>query len=187
MHELSDASETSAYAAAGVQVSEVFGFPATAAADFECESVAQGEHDSRGGGGGEVEGAGFSRDAGVEEDVAGLGEGGGSAGSERDKGDGETLEGWEEAEEFVGLATVGEGNDCVASREHAHVAMHRLGGVEEVGGGAGGAEGCGDLAGDDAALADPSDDDAMLGVRRCDEVVDSAGEGAEHGFIETEG
>ncbi|WP_433983353.1 hypothetical protein [Tunturiibacter empetritectus] len=72
---LADTGKASADAAAGVEVGEVFGRPLAEAAYFEGEGVAEGEHDGGGGGGCEVEGAGFHRDACVEEDVAGLGEG----------------------------------------------------------------------------------------------------------------
>ena len=98
MHELSDSGETSAEATAGMKVGEVFGSPATATADFEGERVAEGEHDCGGGGGGEIEGAGFGGDAGVEEYVAGPGKRGGGAGGERDECDGEALERGEKAE-----------------------------------------------------------------------------------------
>lgn len=187
MHEVSDASEASAEAAAGVKVGEVFGFPTAATTDFEGERVTQGEHDCGGGGGCEIEGAGFGGDAGIEEDVAGLGESRGGAGGERDERYGQALERGEQAEKFFGFAAVGEGYDGVAGCEHAHVAVDGLGGVEEVRWSASGAEGRGDLAGDDAAFADASDDDAALGCRCSDELIDGLGERCEHGGVEAEG
>ena len=187
MHEVSDAGEASADAATGVQVREVFGSPTAAATDFESERVAESEHDRCGGGGSEVEPAGFGGDAGVEKDVAGLGERGRGAAGERNERDGEALERGEQAEEFFGFAAVGEGDDGVARCEHAHVAVDGFRGMEEVRWSAGRTEGCGDLAGDDAALADAGDDDAALACRCCDELIDRLGEGREHGGVEAEG
>ncbi len=139
MHEIADAAEALADAASGVEVGEVFGLPIFAPAEFEGEGVAEGEHDGGGGGGGEVERAGFGVDADVEEDVGGLSESAGGVAAEGDEGSGKALEGGEDAEEFFGLATVGEGEDGVAGGDEADVAVDGFGGVEEVGGGSGGA------------------------------------------------
>jgi hypothetical protein len=114
VHELADACEALADAATGVQVGEVFRLPATTAAYFEGECVAESEHDGCGGGGCEVEGAGFGGDTGVEEDAARLGEGGGAAAADGDQGGVEPLEGGEEAQELFGLSAVGEYEDDVA-------------------------------------------------------------------------
>ena len=85
VHQVADAGESSAEAASGVKVGEVLGLPAAATADLEGERVAEREHDRGGGGGREVERAGFGGDAGVEEDVAGLSESGGGAAAEGDE------------------------------------------------------------------------------------------------------
>jgi len=85
VHELADACEPLANAATRVQVGEVFRLPAAAAAYLEGEGIAESEHDGRGGGGCEIEGTGFGGDAGVEEDVARLGESGGAAAADGDQ------------------------------------------------------------------------------------------------------
>lgn len=98
VHEVVDAGEALAEAASGVEFGEVFGFPAATSAYLEGEGVAEGEHDRRGGGGGEVEGAGFGVDAGVEDDVACLRESGGGAAAEGDELIGQAFEDGKEIE-----------------------------------------------------------------------------------------
>lgn len=187
MHEFSDAGEASTDSTSGVEIGEVLGTPATASTYFEGEGVAEGKHDRGGGCRREVERAGFDGDAGVEMDVAGLGERGGGAPRESDERGGEALEGWDEAEELFGLTAVGEGQNRVAGGDHAHVAVDGLRGVEEVCGGTGGAEGGGDLAGDKTAFADAGDDDAVAVGGGCDEAVGGLGEGREQGIVEAMG
>ena len=65
--------------------------------------------------------------------------------------------------------------------------MERLGGMEEVGRGAGGAEGSGDFAGDQARFADTEEDDLVAAGDRFDEEIDCAGEGHGHRAIEADG
>ncbi len=136
--------------------------------------------------GSEVERAGFGGDAGVEEDVACLGEGRGAAAADGDEGGLEALERGQKMEEFFGLAAVGESDDDVACGEHAEIAVDGFGWVEEVGGRAGGTQGGGDLAGDDAAFADAGEDDAGLLLCGLEQEVDGRGEWSEHGAVEAE-
>ena len=187
MHQLANAGETPADPAAWVQIGKVFCLPAAEAAYFEGESVAQGEHDGGGGGGCEVEGAGFGGDAGVEEDVARLSQGGCAAARDGDQCGFEALEGWDQAQEFFCFAAVGKGDDDAFGGEHAEITVDGFGRVKEVGRRACGAQGGGDFAGDDAALADAGEDDATLRGCGLKEMVRRLGEWDEHGGVEAEG
>ena len=69
-----------------------------------------------------------------------------------------------ERDELGGRAGAGEHQDGVAGLEDAEVAVHRVGGMQEDGGGAGAAEGGGDLLPDERGLADAGDDDLATGL-----------------------
>src|SRR4029079_3633339 len=63
-------------------------------------------------------------------------------------------------QQLVALARIRDRDDDVLGADHAQVAVTRLGGVHEVGGGAGARERGRDLARDVAGFADPGHDDA---------------------------
>jgi hypothetical protein len=65
-----------------------------------------------------------------------------------------------DGQQLVVLAGIGNGDQHVVAGDHAQVAMHGLGGMDEIGRGAGAGEGGGQLARDVAGLADAADDDA---------------------------
>jgi hypothetical protein len=187
VHEVADAGEAAAEASTGVELRELLGLEAAAAADLEGEGVAEGEHDGGRCGGGEVEGAGLGGDGAVEGDEGGLGEGGGGFAAERDDGRAEVLEGGQEGEEFFGFAGGGEGEDEVAGGDHAEVAVEGLGRMEVVGGGAGGAESGGDLARDEAGFADAEEDEFVIARGGFEDLLDGGGEGRGHGAVEADG
>ena len=181
VHEIADTGEATAEAAPGVEVGEMLWGEVAAVAEGEGEGVAERKHDGGGGGGGEVEGTGLGVYRGVQDDGAGLREGGGGAGAEGHEGDLHALESGEEAEEFFGLAAVGEGDEDVMGGEHAEVAVDGFGGMEEVRRGAGGTEGGGDLAGDDAGFAHTGEENgARVGGQ--DAVHGALEGGQERGF-----
>ncbi len=76
----------------------------------------------------------------------------------------EALQRLEQPREFLGLAAVRQRDHDVARLDHAEVAVHGLGRVQEEGGRAGARERRGDLAADDARLAHAGDDDAAAAV-----------------------
>ena len=198
MHEVPHASEAEAKTAAGVEIGEVRGFKAPAAAELQSERVAEGEHNGGGGGGGEVEAAGLSGDGDIQRESRDAGKGAGDAAGEGDDGNGETVEGGQDAEEFFSFSGVGEGEDDVACGDHAEVAVEGFRRMQEVGGGAGGAEGGGDLAGDDAGLPYAGKDDAMclggaclnegegLLNERLEVMIQAGGEGSEGGSLKAD-
>lgn len=76
-HDVGDAGEeVFAEAAAGVEFGEVLGTEAAFFEEDHGEGVAKAEHVGGAGGGGEIQGAGFEIDKGVEGDVGVLSEGG---------------------------------------------------------------------------------------------------------------
>ena len=103
---------------------------------------------------------------------------------EQDQRDAEPLERGQHRQHLVGLAGVGQGQHHVFPGDHAEVAVHAFGGMEEVGRGAGARERRGDLAPDEARLAHPGDDDApataVQGLHRGHEPVVEARAQREH-------
>src|ERR1700722_4507152 len=107
-----------------MEVSEVFGLPSAAAANFKGEGIAQRKHDCGGCGRSEVERAGLGGNAGIEEDVAGLSKSRGAAAADGDELCVEALERREEPEQFFGLAAIGESDDDVSGGEHTEIAVN---------------------------------------------------------------
>ena len=93
---------------------------------------------------------------------------------ERDEGDFEALEGFEEIDDFLGFAAVGDGEERVAAGEHAEIAVEGFGGMKKKGWRAGAGEGGGDFAADEAGLAHAGDDDAAFAG---EEEIDGVDEG----------
>ena len=187
VHDLSDSSEAPADAASGMEVGEVFGLPSATPAHFEGEGVAEGKHHGRGGGGREVERAGFGGDASVEEDVACLCQSRSAASADGDKSCIEAFESGKQPEKLLGFTAVGERENGVVGGEHAEVAVDRFGSVQEVGGCAGGAKRGGDFACNDATLADAGNDDAAAAVGGLKKQIGRLSEGGEHGGVEAKG
>src|SRR5260221_10189240 len=141
------------------------------------EGIADG-HGYRGAGSGsEIEGAGFLFYADVENDLAGFGQRGFGIAGERDDGNFEALERFEEIQDFLGFATVGDGEESVATREHAEIAVKCLSGVKKERWRAGAGKGGGDFAANQAGLAHAGDDDAAFAG---EEEID----GADKGIVE---
>ena len=93
----------------------------------------------------------------------------------------------EEAEELVGFAGVGEGQEDVAGEDGAEVAVESFNRVKEGGGGAGGVERGGDFACDDAGFADAGEDDVVAAGGACGEEGEGLLEGGLHGGVEALG
>ena len=185
VHEVADAGEFEAEAAAGVEIGEVLGGEAAALAEGEGEGVAEGKHDGGGGGGGKIVRAGLFGDGEVEREICGAGEGGGGVAAESDEREVEAMGDRKEGEEFFGFAAGGEKEEGVRGGEHAEVAVEGLGGVEEVGGGSGGAEGGGDLPRDQATFADAGEEERTAGSDGAFEEVEGRGEGLMEVGVET--
>jgi len=128
-----DAEEFFAEAAGGMERGEIFVLETAAVEEGNGEGIADG-HGYRGAGGGsEIEGAGFFFYADVEDDFTGFCEGGFGISGERDNGNFKALERFEEIQDFLGFAAIGDGEESVATREHAEIAVEGFGGMQEKG------------------------------------------------------
>src|ERR1700691_5229358 len=85
----------------------------------------------------------------------------------------QAFEGFEEADDFFGLAAVGDSYQRVAASQHAEIAVQRFGGMQEKGWRAGARECRRDFSGYQAGFAHTGDDHAAF-----------AGEEKVNGFFE---
>src|SRR5262249_50618139 len=158
-HQVLDAQEPAPERAAGVEDREVVGREAALLEERHRQRVAEGHRRRRAGGRREAERAGLLGYAHVERDVRRAGErrgGRAAAGGERDA---EALREGEQAEDLPGLAAVRRGDQHVAGREYAQIAVTALAAVQEERGGPGAGQRRRDLARHDAGLAHAGDDD----------------------------
>src|SRR5216683_341415 len=133
VHEMFDTKKFFAKAAGGMESGEIIVLEAAAVEKGNSECVADGHGYGGAGGGSEIEGAGFFFDADIENDFAGFGERGFGIAGERDDGNFQALERFEEVEDFLGFAAVGDGEESIAAGEHAEIAMEGFGGMQEKG------------------------------------------------------
>ena len=85
-----------------------------------------------------------------------------SLAGQRDERHLQALQRFEQADDFFGFAAVGDGQDGVAAREHAEIAVQRFGGMQEEGWRAGAGKRGGDFSADEAGFAHAGDDDAAF-------------------------
>ena len=128
------------------------------AAGDEGQSVSDRQHHAGAGGGGKPEPARLGDRSGGEQGVGLAAEGAGLAGGNGHDGDPLPTDMGQHPTELFGLTTVGKGQQDIARTEDPQVAMHRLGGMQEQGAGAGGREGGGKLATDEPGFSHPCDD-----------------------------
>lgn len=164
VHQPLDLDELGAELAARVENLEILPAEALAVHQRHGERVAERQRRGGGGGGGDADDAGLGRGGKLERHVRLLAEGAVLAAGDGDQRDGEAAAVGDEVGELRGLAGIGDHQADVIGGDHPEVAVARLGGVDEHGGGAGGGEGGGDLAPDVAGLADAADDDAPGGA-----------------------
>ena len=158
------AHEPLAERAGGVRAQEVLRGEAARVEQRQRERVAQRERGGGARGRRESERTGFGVDARVEMDVGGLRERALLVAGDRDERGARALDVRQERHELVGLAGIGEHEHDVVGRDHAEVAVHRLGGVHEERRRAGRRERGRELAPDVSRLADAADDDAAAAV-----------------------
>ncbi len=173
--------ELFAQGSAGVEAREVAGGEVAAFDECDGEGVAHDELGGGAGGGGEVVGAGFVLDGGVEDDVGLLGEEGVGVADDGDEWVAEVFDEGYEYLDFWGVAALGEADDDIAGLYHAEVAVDGVGGVHEEGRGAGAVEGGDDFGGDVGTFANTGNYDPSRGrkngfdgVRKA--VIDAFGE-----------
>jgi hypothetical protein len=139
------------------------------------ERVAQRECRGRAGGGREPERTGLGVDARVEVDVRALRERRVLVAGERDQLRALAFQMRQQRHQLVGFAGVRDEQHDVVARDHAEIAVARLGRVHEERRRAGGSHGRGDLARDMTGLADADHDDAAAAV---EQRADSSKEGS---------
>jgi hypothetical protein len=169
-----DAEESMAETPSRMEGGEVIRLKAATFEKRNGEGIAQGHSDGGASGGSEVEGAGFFFDADVENNVAGVSKSGFGIAGESDDGHFQTLEWFEEIQDFLSFAAVGDREQGVTASEHPQVAVERFGGVKEKGRRASAGEGGGNFAADQARFAHARDDDAAFAG---EEKIDGAVEG----------
>ena len=191
VHQVGDPEEALAELAARVEGGEVLRPEALLDRDRHREGVPHRE--LRGGGGRrrEVQRAGLLADRRLHDGVGLPPEGRGAPPRQRHEEGAAAPHVGEERDDLFRLPGMREGEYDVSGQDHPEVAVDRLGGVEEEGGGARRGERRGDLLADDPALADAGDDDpARRPVEERDGGVESAveavGEGADRGGLDLE-
>ena len=157
-----DAEKFIAEAPSGMERGKIVGLEAAAFEKGNGEGIADGHRDRGAGRGSEVEGASFFLDADVEDNVAGAGKSGFRIAGESDERHFQTLQCFEETEDFFGFAAVGDGEQGVAASEHAQIAVESFGGVKKKGRRAGTGKGGGNFSADEARFAHAGDDDAAF-------------------------
>src|SRR5262249_11795905 len=133
MHQMLDAQKLLAEATCGMQRGEVVVAKIAALEERDSEGIADGHRDGSASGRREIERAGLFADADVENDVAGFGKGGMEVTGEGDERDFQSFQSFEQGNDFLGLATVGDSQDGVAPSEHSQVAVESFGGMQEKG------------------------------------------------------
>ena len=162
VHQVLDAEKFFAEAAGGVKRGEVVVAEIATFKKRDGKCVADGHCDGSARGWREIQGTGFFFHADVESDVAGFGESGFEIAGQSDERNFEALERFEEMNDFFGLAAVRDGDERVAAREHAEVAVERFGGMKKERWSAGAGERCRNFSRDEAGLAHAGENDAAF-------------------------
>lgn len=182
-HDLADSQKKgAAEAAAGVEAGEIVAGKAPGFEEDHGEGIAEDKHDGGAGGRGEIERTGFYLHAGVDDDVAGLGEGAAGVAGEGNDAHVKSGEGGQDIDQLFSFAAGGEGEDDVAIGDDAEVAVERVQGIEDDCGGAGGSERGGDLLADVAGFADAADDYFAPGFHAGADEIDRLAEGVTEAF-----
>jgi hypothetical protein len=138
------------------------------------QGIAECHSDGSAGSRSEVEGAGFFFDADVENNVAGTGESRFGITGESDDRHFQTLQCFEQIQDFLGFAALGDREQRVATSKHTQVTVERFGGMQEERRRTGAGKGGGNLAANQTGLAHTRDDDTAFAR---EEKIDGAIEG----------
>jgi len=167
-------------APSGMEGGKIVGLEAAAFEKGDGESITEGHRGRGAGSGSEVEGASFFFDADVENNVAGAGKSGFGIAGESDDGHFQTLQCFEEVQDFLGFAPIGDGKQGVTTSQHTQIAVERFGGVQKKGRRAGTGKGGGNLAANEARFAHPCDHNAAFtGKEKIDGTVERSVEASE--------
>jgi hypothetical protein len=131
VHELFDPHQLLAQLAAGMQIGKVFRLETLLDQHCHGQRVAHGQGRGRAGSRHQVHGTGFFRDPAVERDVGGLGQRRLDVARDGDQARANSLQGFEDSGQFLGLAAVRHGDDDIVRLNDAKVAVHGLGWVKK--------------------------------------------------------
>ncbi len=162
VHQVGDADQGAAQAAAGMKIAILVGRKALALHQRHRQRIAQAQHHGGGGGGRQPHRAGFRRARQQQLHIGRLHQGGVRIAGDADQGNAEALGIGDEIGQFRRLAAPGQHQQHILAGDGAQIAMAGFGGMDEIGRRAGGGQGGGDLAGDMAGLAHAADDDPAL-------------------------
>jgi len=135
---------------AGVEVREILFVKTLLNEQGHRECVAERERGGRARGRNQVHRAGFLGHAAIQRDIRRLGERRARRTGDGNQPGAEPPNGFEQPEDFIRFAAIGERHDNVVALDHSEIAMDRFRRVEEDGRRAGAGERRGDLAADDA-------------------------------------
>lgn len=138
---------------------EVALFEAARLQNRHCERIAHDQSCGGAGSWGEIEGAGFSGNVDVQNNIAVAGKRGFQAAGEGNDFYREAFDGGKQIQQFIGFARIAESNHDVAVVDDAEVAVERVHAVEDDGGRASAGEGGGDFGADVAGFTDANNDD----------------------------
>jgi len=159
--------------------------PAQAAGD-QCQGVADGQHQRRARARGEPEQTGLADGAGRDHDTGRATERAPRTAGDRHEVDAAGAHVRQQPDDLLRLPRLRQREHEVIAAQHAEIAMHGLGRMEEVARRAGGGERGRNLAGHDPRLADAGDDDAAGAgfdePHRPDEAGVESGGRLEHGL-----
>ena len=187
VHKVFDAEKFMTEPPSRMEGGKIVGLEAAAFEKRNGEGIAEGHRDRGAGSGSEVEGASFLFDAHVENNVASAGKSGFGIAGKSDDGHFQTLQCFEEIEDFLGFAAIGDGEQGITTSKHTQIAVERFCGVKKKRRRAGTGKGGGNLAANEARFAHPRDDNAAFtgeekidgafegSVEACEKIVESLG------------
>src|SRR5690606_18980442 len=154
-----------AQGAARMRTGEILAAEAAGLETGDGNGVAQYQRRGGAGGGGQVQRAGLLRNMRVQVQVGAAGQFGLRIAGNGNQSGTHALYDRQYRQKFMRRAGIGDGQHDVLARQHAQIAMYRLGAVHEEGGRAGGGQRGGDLLGDVSGLSYARNDDAPLAAK----------------------
>ena len=123
------------------------------------EGIAKHQHHRAAAGGSQIQRTGFALHGGIQENIRRLRKAALEPARKSDELTGQSFEMRQEAQDFIGLPAVAEGDNNISSGDEAEVSMQRVLSIQNNGGSAGTIEGSGDFGSDVAGFSDAANDD----------------------------
>ena len=157
--------QLAAEAATRMRTGKIFGSEAACFEQGDSQCITHGQRGSGAGGRGQIVRTGFFGNADIEIDVGRLRQRGGAAASDGDDRQAQSLEVRQQHHHFGCFAGVGNGDDHVAARHHAQIAVRGFGRMEKERGCARAGQRGGDLAPYMTRLSQTGDDHTTGGAQ----------------------